>query len=73
MLPLLRDRWRFAAVFAVPAGYLWATAHVEYFLDRYIVCVLPFALALALAPVAAAMNAWASWRHPQERAAETDA
>lgn len=74
MLPLLRDRWRFAAVFAVPAGYLWATAHVEYFLDRYIVCVLPFALVLVLAPVAAAMNAWQSWRRPhgaRERAAET--
>jgi hypothetical protein len=62
LLPLLQSRATFLAVLAVPFGYLLATAHVEYFLARFIVAVLPFALVLTPAPFAALGRGWARVR-----------
>lgn len=60
MLPFLKERWVFLAVFGVPAGYLFATAQLSSFADRHIAGVLPFALMLVPAPVAALRNLWRS-------------
>ena len=54
VMPLCANgRRRFFALLLVPVGYLAATSLVEFYLSRYVVCVLPFALMLALAPLAA--------------------
>lgn len=51
LLPSMRERLVFLALLAVPAGYLFVTAQVEFFLDRYVAAVLPFALMLSTTPL----------------------
>lgn len=58
MVPWLPEPRMFLALFSVPAIYLVVTGHIEYFLDRYVVAVLPFALMLAPAPLAAIAELW---------------
>ena len=56
-LPLLRERLLFLALLALPLGYIFVNAHIEFFLPRYSAAVMPFLLMLAPAPVPAIKRA----------------
>ena len=60
LLPLLPRpaRLTFLALLGVPVGYLFFGSLVEFFLDRYVVAVIPFILVLTPTPVAALMTRW---------------
>jgi hypothetical protein len=58
LLPLLRGRGTFLSLLVVPVVYLLACASGECFDQRYVAGVLPFALILAPAPLAALVEGW---------------
>jgi hypothetical protein len=58
VFPLLRGPFIFLAMLLVPAGYLFSSSSIEVFLERYVVCVVPFALVLVPAPLAAGLTLW---------------
>jgi hypothetical protein len=60
LLPLLPGpaRLTFLALLSVPVGYLFFGSLVEFFLDRYVVAVMPFILVLTPTPLAALMTRW---------------
>ena len=62
LLPWLTGRLVYLALFILPVGYLSATALMEYFSPRYVICVLPFMLTLALTPVAVLCAGWRRYR-----------
>lgn len=51
----------YMALVLIPAAYLGATSLVEYFLERYVIAVVPFALIASPAPLVA-VGYW--WRAP---------
>lgn len=58
LLPWLAGRLVYLALFILPIGYLSASAFMEYFSARYVICVLPFMLILAPTPVAVLVAGW---------------
>jgi len=60
LLPLLPGaaRLTFLALLAVPGGYLFFGSLVEFFLERYVLAVMPFILVLTPTPVAALIRRW---------------
>jgi hypothetical protein len=53
LVPFMKERAVFLTFLAVPAGYLLGTSFIEYFLERYVVCVIAFPLMVVPAPFAA--------------------
>ena len=66
-LPVLRSPFVVVAMLLVPAGYLYSASSVEFFLERHIVCVIPFALVLVPVPLAGVAALWrrTSWRQSE--------
>ncbi len=62
LIGLLRERATFAALAIVPAGYIVATALIEYLLSRYNAAIVPFVFMLAAGAICAMLRAVASWR-----------
>jgi hypothetical protein len=62
LLPWLAGRLVYLALFVLPVGYLSASALMEYFSPRYVICVLPFMLILAPTPVAVLFAGWRRYR-----------
>ncbi len=62
LMGLLREKATFAALAIVPAGYIVATALVEYLLSRYNAAIVPFVFMLAGGAICALLRAVASRR-----------
>jgi hypothetical protein len=62
LLPWLAGRLVYLSLFVLPVGYLSASALMEYFSPRYVICVLPFMLILAPTPVAVLFAGWRRYR-----------
>jgi hypothetical protein len=62
LLPWLAGRLVYLALFVLPVGYLSASALMEHFSPRYVICVLPFMLILAPTPVAGLLAGWRRYR-----------
>jgi hypothetical protein len=59
--PFLSSRRLLLPVALAPLGYLFATACVEYFLERYSVAVYPFMFCIAAVPILVAIDRANSW------------